>query len=264
MNNKMMKVRLLCLKASAIFMFAMVAIGASAQDTTITTIRNGVPSYETRVKNAEVVYVSGNDLVLKVENGKVEHLMVPDSDKFMIDGKEVTVHELMPGTKISQTITTSTTPRYVNSVRVLKGKVWHVNAPKSVILSMPDGPNQVYEVPSHAKFVVNGKQKTVFDLRKGNIFTATIVSDDTHSVTEETKAVVGQGPMPALPQEVGALLFFHPVLRAPSPVLVASLEQPATTLPNTGTLLPLAGLLGSLAVASSLGLGAARRAFVKD
>ena len=36
-------------------------------------------SYETQVRNAEVVYVEGNDLVLKLDTGKIEHLVVPDS-----------------------------------------------------------------------------------------------------------------------------------------------------------------------------------------
>ena len=59
----------------------------------------------------------GNDLVLRVENGRLEHLVVPHSDIFDIDGKGLTVHDLKPGTKPTQTITTSTTPRFVTTVR---------------------------------------------------------------------------------------------------------------------------------------------------
>ena len=33
---------------------------------------------ETSVRNTEVVYVSGNDLVIKLEDGRVEHMVVAD------------------------------------------------------------------------------------------------------------------------------------------------------------------------------------------
>lgn len=165
-------------KTAEAIVLAMLALGtAAAQDSKVTTITHGQPSFETKVKNAEIVYAEGNDLVLKLENGRVEHLIVPDSDKFTIDGREVTVQELVPGTKLTQTITTTTTPHYGNSVRTIEGKVWQVNAPTSLILSLPDNKNQIFDVPSHAKFTIDGKEKTVFDLRKGMKIKATVVTD---------------------------------------------------------------------------------------
>ena len=245
--------------------FAMVAIGVLAQDTTSKTVRHGPARYDTTVKNAEVVYVEGNDLVLRVDNGKIEHLVVPDTDRFTIDGKEVTVHELTVGTKLTQTITTTGAPRYVTTVRTLKGKVWHVNAPRSVVLTLPEGTNHIYRIPDHAKFTINGEEKTAFDLRKGMSFEATIITDDSETVIERSKSVVGQAPPPASPPEVGVLLIGPPTS---PPALSASEDQPtpssgepiASTLPKTGTLLPLAGLLGVLTVAMSFGLRAVRKA----
>lgn len=223
-------------------------------------VRHSDSSFDTQVRNSEVVYVEGNDLVLKLEDGKVEHLVVPDSDKFTINGSDVTVHELTPGTKLTQTITTTTAPRYVTTVRTLKGKVWHVNAhASSVILTLPDGTNQAYTIPNHAKLTIGGQPKTVFDLRKGMKLEATIVTDDTHTVIERSKSVVGQAPTPpATPRELGVLLIFQPT-PVPAPVMVASAEQPASTLPKTGTFLPLAGLLGASVLTMSLGLGAVRQ-----
>lgn len=197
--------------AIAIFL-AMAGLGTTwAQDSTVTTIQHGEPSFEAQVKNAEIVYVEGNNLVLKLENGGVEHLVVPSNDRFTIDGKQVSVGELVPGTKLTQTIITTTTPRYVNSVRTLEGKVWHVNAPSSVILTLPDHTQQVFNVPSHATFTVNGEKKTVFDLRKGMKLKATIVTDDEHTVVESNKLAFGTTPRPATPPEVGVLLFYTPV-----------------------------------------------------
>lgn len=244
--------------------FAMVAIGVGAQDTTSTTVRHGPARYDTTVKNAEVLYVEGNDLVLRVDNGRIEHLVVPDTDRFTIGGKELTVHELTVGTKLTQTITTTTAPRYVTTVRTLKGKVWHVNTPDSVILTLPEGTNHLYRIPDHAEFTINGEKKSAFDLRKGMIFEATIITDDTETVIERTKSVVGQAPPPASPVEVGVLLVEQP---SPAPGLLAVADQPAphreqqiaSTLPKTGTYLPLVGLLGGVTVAMSLGLSAVRK-----
>jgi sortase A len=244
-------------KGIGAIVLAIAFIGtASAQDSTVTSIAHGQPSYDTQVKNAEIVYVEGNDLVLKLENGRVEHLIVPDSDKFTIDGKEVSVHQLVPGTKLTQTITTTTTPRYVNKVRTIEGKVWHVSAPKSLILSLPDNTNQIFTVPNDAKFTINGQEKTVFDLKKGMNITATIVTDEEHSVIESNKVAVGNAPrIVATPREMGVLLFTMPQ----PPVMLADAGKPAETLPETGSPLPLIGLVGALAIAMSLGVRAVRQ-----
>ncbi len=248
-------------KGAGALVLVMAALGtAPAQDSTVTTITHGQPSFDAQVKNAEIVYVEGNDLVLKLENGRAEHLVVPDNDRFTIDGKQVSVHELVPGTKLTQTITTTTTPRYVNSVRTIEGKVWHVNAPKSVILTLPENQNQVFNVPNHAKFIIDGQEKTVFDLRKGMKIKATIVTDQEHTVVESNKVAYGQAPQIATPRMTGVLLFLAPT---EPPVTLASAEQPAETLPETGTALPLIGLGGSLVIAMAVALGAARRNFIR-
>jgi sortase A len=248
-------------KGAGAIVLAMLALGtAAAQDSTVTTITHGQPSFETKVKNAEIVYVEGNDLVLKLENGRVEHLIVPDSDKFTIDGRELSVNELVPGTKLTQTVITSTTPRYVNSVRTIEGKVWHVNAPSSLILTLPDNKNQVFNVPSHAKFTIDGKEKTVFDLKKGMKINATIVTDEEHTVVEQTKLAYGQAPQVSTPREVGVLLFLP--VQHPEPTL-ASAEQPAEMLPETGSSLPLIGLLGTLAIGMFIAIRVARRGFAQ-
>jgi hypothetical protein len=262
--------RLLSRKAAGAFILAVVAFGsvsllARAQDTTTTTVKHGESWFNTQVRNATVVYVEGNDLVLKLEDGKVEHLVVPESDRFTIDGSDVTVHELTPGTKLTQMITTTTAPHYVTTVRTLKGRVWHVNAHRSsVILTLPDGTNQEYTIPSHAKLTIAGESKTVYDLKKGMNLEATIITDDTQTVVQRSKSVTGEALVPpTMPQELGVLLILRPLSLSritPVPAMVASTEEPASTLPKTGTLLPLAGLLGTLALVTSFGMGAIRKA----
>ena len=221
----------------------MSSIGAWAQDTTTKSVQHGVPSYSTEVRNAEIVYVQNNDLVLKLEDGKVKHLVVPDSDKFTVGGKEVTVRELKPGTKLTQTVTTTTTPRYVNTVRTIKGKIWHATPTGRVIVRLPDGTHPVYTVPSNANVTVKGKPQTSFGLRKGMTFGATIVTDSSETVLGRSKSAVGEQPKPATPKMVGFLVIQRPELLsvpAPKSEAVASNEQLAPTLPETGTLQPLA------------------------
>jgi hypothetical protein len=259
MINQVVTSRLFIGRVAIIAILAMVSLGAWAQDTTTSTTRHRERSYDIQVRNAEVVYVEGNDLVLKFANGKVEHLVVPDSDKFKIDGKYLSVHDLIAGTKLTQTITTTTAPRDVTTVRTLKGKVWHVSAPNSVIVTLPDHTNQRFEIPKNAKFFVDGKEKTAFDLRKGMTFTATVVTDSGETVVSQEKRVTGFVPLPKFTPQVSVLLFHGPgyaVAPADAPVETASAEPPAETLPKTGSVLPLVGLLGGLSLAGSFGLKA--------
>jgi hypothetical protein len=256
--NRSITSRIFALHAVSAVALTLVAAGASAQDTTTTSVRQGEPSYRAAVKNAEIVYVEGNDMVLKLESGKIEHVVVPSDEKFNIDGKEVTVSDLKAGTRLAQTITTTTTPHYVTTVRNLKGTVWHVNAPGSVIVTLPDHTNVLYRVPSHAKFTVNGKPMTVFDLKKGMKIEATIVTEEPKSVVETSKANVGQAPAPELPQLVGVLLIQK--MEQPAQEVASSVTaEHVDTLPETASSLPFIGLMGLLSVVSSLSLGAARR-----
>src|SRR6266704_3541396 len=98
----------------------------------------------------------------------------------------------------------------------------HVNAPNSVILTLPEGTSHTYRIPNHAKFTIDGEKKTAFDLRKGMSFEATIITDDTETVIERSKSVVGQTPPPASPVEA---LLFEPPSAAPGPS--AGAEQPS-------------------------------------
>lgn len=240
---------------STAFAFSFISVGTQAQDTSTTTVQHGPSEHEISIRNAEVLYVSGNDLVVKLEDGEVEHMVVPDSDKFHVDGGEVSVHELKPGTKLTETVTTTTTPRMVSTVRTIEGRVFHVNAPRSVILTLPDGTNKSYNIPKDQKFMINGQEKTAFDLRKGMNVSATVVTDTPETVLSASKRVTGQAPAPPAPQtppQVGALLFIPARPAAAAPVTTASAEPAPARLPKTGTMLPLIGWLGMLSLGASM------------
>jgi hypothetical protein len=74
-----------------------------------------------------------------MENGEVRHVTVRDGATATVDGKVLTVKDLKPGMKLQRTLTTTTTPKTVTTVRTITGKVFNVIPPNTLILSFPDG-----------------------------------------------------------------------------------------------------------------------------
>jgi hypothetical protein len=59
--------------------------------------------------------------------------------------------------KLQRTITTTATPKTITTVQNVKGKIWYVNPPVSVILTLEDGTNQQFKIPKGQKFNVDGQ-----------------------------------------------------------------------------------------------------------
>jgi hypothetical protein len=157
---------------------------------------------ETRVENAEVVYVEGSDLIVKLPTGEVRQFEVPDSSRFTVDGKDVTVPDLKAGMMLTATITTAAPPKWVDTVEVIEvGTVWR-NVGNSLIITTPKGENRMYRIPAGGKVIIEGKEHAVAQLHEGDKITATVVK-----ITPETgnpAAVVHKAPR--TPARVGALL----------------------------------------------------------
>jgi len=239
----------------------VMTVGLAAQDIThpSTTKTIEPPTHQvqtTHVQNAEVINVSGHEIVLELENGKLELLNLGPDFRFQVDGRNLTVHELTPGMKLTQEIHTITTPQEVTTVRTVNGKVWHVNAPH-LILSFPGGENKAYTVPDGIVFHIDGEDKTVFDLRKGMNISATVLKVEPVQSVRTHTVVTGQAP--PRPE----VTFEGPMLIEPTreaPAVTAAVEQPpAEELPNTASLVPLAGLLGFLFMTLYAGLRIVRR-----
>jgi hypothetical protein len=231
-------------------------VGIVAQDIThpSTTKTVAPPRHEiqtTHVTNAEVIHVSGHEVVVELENGKFELLNLAHDVTFQVDGRNLTVHELTPGTKLSQEIHTVTTPQEVTTLRTVNGKVWHV-APPHVILSFPEGENKAYTVPDGTVFHIDGQDKTVFDLKKGMSISATVLKVE--PLTWVTMHTVVTGQAPPRPD----VAFEGPTLIEPAreaPALTAAVEEPLPReLPKTASLVPLAGMLGFLSLGVATGL----------
>jgi len=228
------------------------AISMSAQVQTSTTTAADKASVVTKVERGEIAYIDGNNVVVKMEDGSLRHFdNVPDTARITVDGKELGVHDLQVGMKVQKTITTTTTPKTITTVKSVTGKVWYVNPPSSVILTLEDGTNQQFKIPNHQKFNVDGQMVDAWGLKKGMKISATKVVEEPVTVVEQRAKVSGTmpPPPPPPPADVPVIVF---VKEAPPPTEVA--ETAPAALPKTGSQLPLIGFLGLLSLASAFGL----------
>jgi hypothetical protein len=242
---------------------ALLAATAAAQMPQTTTEQTkGAATVTTEKMSGEVVLVEGTTVVVKMANGELRTFSnVPESRRATIDGKEVGVRDLKPGTKLSATITKTETPITVRTTTVGTGRVAFVSG-STVILTLPNGENKQYKVKPDYKFNINGKPASVFELRQGMTVSAEkIVEEPKVEIAMDTK-VVGQAPAPKAaapaPAPAPAPVAAAPA-PAPAPAPAAAPAAPAK-LPKTASPVPLAGLLGGLFLAVSGALRLRRRA----
>jgi len=239
----------------AVCLFFTLSMSAQVQTETSTTGHKA--TIVTQVEHGEVVYVSGNDLVIKMEDGTIRHFAnVPESARATVDGKQLGIHDLKPGMKLQRSITTTSISQTITTVQSVTGKVWMTNPPLSVILTLADGSNQQFKIPKNQKFNVDGQMVDAWGLKKGMTISATkVVEVPAISVTER-RNVTGSSPV------VAAAPPPPPPPPPDIPILISITEAPEAAapaeLPKTASRLPLIGLLGLLLLASSLGLRAAR------
>jgi len=237
------------------------SLAAAAQVDTTKSVEHGASTRSVKVERGEIVYVSGNNVVVKAEDGTMRDFNnVPDSVTVTVDGKPLNVHQLKPGMKVERQTITTTTPKTITTVQTVSGKVWHVNPPLSVTLTMDNGENQTFKIPSGQKFTVDGKQTDAFGLKKGmKISAQKIVEVPETVVAQEIKRTGTAPPPPPAPkQDEPILIAVYVPVPAPAPAPAA--EPAPAALPKTGTDLPLIGLLGALLCAASLISMAVRKA----
>jgi hypothetical protein len=223
--------------------------GAAQQPSTQETVK-GEAATQVEVQSGEVVAVDGNNLFVRMQDGTVKHFVVPPDAKATVDGKEVTVSELTPGTKLSRSITTTRTPTMVRTTTKIQGTVFQVNPPVSVILTAPDGTNRQYFIPKGQKINMDGQEVDAFALKKGMKINATVTKEVPEEiVSAEKSGVVGQAPPPPPTQEQPAPTETASATTPQQPEAAPAAAAPATeqkALPQTASPLPLLGLLGGI------------------
>jgi len=253
MNSKASWTRVsLMLLVAAVCVTVTLNLSAQVQTTTNTT--QGKASVVTQVEKGEIVFVSGNSVVVKMADGSLRHFNnVPESARVTVDGQQLGVHDLKSGMKVQKTITTTTTPETVTTVKSVTGKVWFINPPSTVILTMEDGKNQEFKIPNGQKFNVDGQMVDAWGLKKGMTVNATKVVEAPAVVVAQRAKLTGEMPPPPPPPPADVPILV--VEEVAAPVQVA---QAAPALPKTGSELPLIGLLGLLSLVSSFGLRSVR------
>src|SRR6185295_5418938 len=152
---------------AALCVVGAVATSAYAQTSTTTTMQK-----------FEVLSVAGNQLVARLGDGTTKEYTVPETFRFQVEGKELTVHDLKPcrtGTATIKTITTEQ-PVYVTEVR--QAEVIDANG-NSVVVRGPNGFKMFTEadVTKHNMTLMRDGQPLKFqDIRKGDRLTATIIT----------------------------------------------------------------------------------------
>lgn len=249
--------RCFVLTAGAVCLAFAVSGGAQVQTETNTTA--GQATKTVKVESAEVVYVSGNDLVVKMPDGTLRHFNnVPESARVDVNGQQLGIHDLKPGMTLHRTITTTTTPTVVTTTQTVTGKVFHVQPPNSVILTLEDGTNQQFKIPKGQKFNVNGQMTDAWGLKKGMQVSATKVVEEPITQVQQEAKLTGTMPPPPPPPPADAPILV--VMAAPAPPPAQAAEAAPAALPKTGSELPLIGLLGALSMLSGLGLKVIRKA----
>jgi LPXTG-motif cell wall-anchored protein len=250
---------LLAVAAGMVFLASTAGVNAQVQTSTSTT--SGTATHQVQVQKGTVVTVSGSDVWVKDEAGQIHHFAnVPDSVRVTVNGQQLGVHDLKPGMTIERTTITTTTPKMITTTQSVTGKVWHVNPPMSVILTLDNNTNQEFKIPKGQKFDVNGQMVDAWGLKKGMTVTATKVVEVPETVVTQKKILAGQMPPPPPPAPNQPILI---VIAEPVPVPAAAPQEaaaaPAPALPKTGSSLPFVGLLGLLLLGASFGLRSFRR-----
>jgi len=230
------------------------SLSATAQVQTTKTVTHGQATKDIKVERGEIVYVSGNSVVVKMEDGTLRHFdNVPESTTITVDGKQLNVHQLKSGMKVERQTITTTTPRTITTIKTVTGTVWHVSPPNSVILTMENGQNQSFKIPKGQKFTVDGQVTDAFGLKKGMKVNAqqVIEAPETVVAQEVKRTGIAPPPPPAPAADVAMLVLVEPAPAAPATETAAA-EPAPKKLPTTASNLPLIGLLGALFCGLSL------------
>jgi len=224
-------------------------------------------STQEQVVRFEIVSVDGNTVILRAPGGAKE-VTATEDQRFNVDGKQVSVHELKPGMKGTARITTTTTVVPVKVTEVKQGEVMQASG-NSIIVRTPTGIKMFSEgdiAKRNVTIVKDGHPAKLSDFHQGDKLTATIVTEGTPKVLSkrEVDAVLSGAPLPPAPAAKPAAAPNAVPTAEPAPPArdvsgTPAAPRSARKLPKTASFLPLLGLVGGSFVAVGLILGVARR-----
>jgi hypothetical protein len=194
------------------------------------------------VRQGTVLYVAGNHLAVKMQDGQVKEFEIPDNETFDIDGKQVKVSELKPGTRLTKVVTTTTQDATVSSIRTVDLKVIQV-MPPDLNVQYADGTQKLVRVPEGTTFDIDGKTMKLTDLREGMRVKGTVVTKTPQTVVSESKTVSGVAPI-EIPTASGALLIEEKRAAPEESATGAEAARPAADAPTSSPAADAAGAVG--------------------
>jgi hypothetical protein len=182
--------RVLIVGAAAL---SLAAVAAAQVTQTKETVPAGPAKVKTVQVKGEVVATGSNWLIAKDAAANYKIYSIPAGRKFIVDGAAKTLDQLQMGTKLTATATTTETPMVNRTTTITQGKVFWAS-PKSIIVTLENGENKQYEVPSGFKFDVEGKKLDAMELRPGMKLTGTKIVEEPLSVITQDVVVTGVAP----------------------------------------------------------------------
>jgi hypothetical protein len=242
--------------------FAVLALGgfvglAFAQQKTVENTQNGPAKITVDTRNTTVAYIEGNHLVVRLADGSLEAIRIPQEERFNIEGQKLTLHELKPGMTLTDEVFTTERPMMVKTVEITEGRVFHASA-RRLIIHTKEGEAVDYKIPDWATIKINGQERSLHELKQGQTITATITTEEPMTVIDRKKrshghrlAIQSELPLPTKTEKTEVVPAKQP---EPQPTTAATeLEE---KLPATASNVPLIGLAGIFALAIAVALKA--------
>jgi len=182
--------RILVIGAAALSLAAVVAAQATQ---TKETVPAGPATVKTTQVKGELVAKGSNWLIAKDSTGYYRLYDVPAGRKAIVDGVPKTLDQLKIGTMLTAAATTTETPLINRTTTITKGTVFWA-APKSIIVTLENGENKQYEVPSGFMFDVEGKKLSAMELRPGMKVTGTKIVEEPLTSISQDVVVTGVAP----------------------------------------------------------------------
>jgi hypothetical protein len=216
-------------------------------------------SKSTQTVKFTVVAVDGNTVDVRTADGPSKEFVASEDQRFTVDGKQVSVHELKPGMKGTATITTTTTVTPVTVTEVKNGEVMQASG-SSVLVKTEKGIKMFSEgdlTKRNVTIMKDGQKANLSDLHQGDRLTATIVTQMPPKVLtrHQVDAVMHGEPLPPPKPAAG------PAHAAPETPAAGALAETAPApvhtkkkLPKTASSLPMFGTAGALLLGLGVGL----------
>lgn len=242
--------------------FALVALAsvgytgqAFAQQKTVEHKQTGPDKITVDTRHTTVAYIEGNHLVVRLADGSLEAILIPPEERFNIEGQKLTLHELKPGMTLTDEIFTTEKPMMVKTVEITEGRVFHAS-PRYLVIHTKEGKVVDYKIPEWATIKINGQERSLHELRRGQTITATITIEEPMTFIDREKRSHGH----AVVSESKAMTEVPlPVTHADVPTELQSITPTTKVqekLPATASNVPLIGLAGIFALAIALALKA--------